>query len=365
MHAVSEPQNGRPAAGFGTSSVHLADPGEQLALALVLRPITRAAEKAGLVPEHSTRSLRDWVYKARRALSQTPGGAADMRRINAALATAGAEFVDLGPRACLEMQGVAVEAAVLFVRTCRRYQLAEPEELELAKSYALNLALAKAARARVFQTGFSALSATRTATLDAGGAMVAAGAEGATAKLTTKLPAGGDLAAIAREHDREARISLLTLREVVAHRRSSPGGTSSAAMDAKVEALLEKEARDREDFRKRLAAKPDHVASPPVAPTTAPRPTPALAVAPSAAAPAVPNVAPAPAEPEVEQPAWCVLRGKQVPASLAGKPLPNAGDGPIWVTQQAEEDRLIASWTARRQAVLDAESRAAWARRNR
>ncbi len=326
-HAVSEPQSGQPGAGFGPSSVHLADPGEQLAYALVYRPIAKAAEKAGLAPKHSTRALRDWIYKSRRQLAQSPAGADDLRRINAALATAGAELVDLGPRACAEMQPVAVEAAVMFVRTCRRYDLSEPEELELAKAYALNLALAKAARARVFQVGFTALSATRTATLDAGGAMVEAAARGATAKLVTRLPAGGDLAAISREHDREARIALLTLREIVADRRTARPTTSSTALQQKVEAMIAKSAADREAWRKQLAEtsattttdtresvtaadRPTGLSAPVVAPLPASR-APANLGASGGARPAVANVAASPPvviDPEAEQFAALLVR---------------------------------------------------------
>lgn len=241
VHAVSAPVRRRPdAAAVPARAVHLADPGEALAYAYAYRPVARALESAGAKPKHTTRSLRSWITDARKALATTPEGREELKRINLVFATAGAELVDLGPRACGEMQDVAVDAAIIFVRTIRRYDVTDAEELELAKAYAMNLAIAKAARARLFGVGFATLSATRVGTLSDG------------AKLTSRLPAGADLASIAREHDREARIALLTLRDLVAERAR----TGAPRLDP---ALAERLKKIQEDRERRAALAAEHV----------------------------------------------------------------------------------------------------------
>lgn len=327
VHAVSAPVRRRPdAAPVPARAVHLADPGEALAYAYAYRAVARALESAGAKPKHTTRSLRSWITNARKALASTPQGLEDLKRINLVFATAGAELVDLGPRACGEMQDVAVDAAIIFVRTIRRYDVTDAEELELAKAYAMNLAIAKAARARLFGVGFATLSATRVGTLADG------------AKLTSRLPAGADLASIAREHDREARIALLTLRDLVSERGRSGGPRLAPDVEARIRAL-------QEDRERRAALAAEHVEEDPaeeqetavdVEPEEQAKPEPAPVARP---APARATTAPTPdaSRPARPRRAWCPLRHTWVDAAVAGTPLPNAGAGPGWAAKKDGE----------------------------
>jgi hypothetical protein len=226
-------------------TVCLTTPAERIAYALVMRPASKADEDEGRTPEVTTNALKVQLARARADLCATPEGRDLARRILAALAGPAAELAQLPKRSTLELRPFTADAAVRFVALLQQYDLETPEELEAAAEYVLNRAIAKAARSRLFGVGFGALSTTRTSTLDDG------------AKFVTRLPAGGDLAAIARTHSQESRIWMLTLRDLVKERGPStklPAPSEVAERDA---AIIAERERRAAHAAARAAAEPE------------------------------------------------------------------------------------------------------------